>query len=70
MKKILLRTFVVAVLIVNLLGWLVGVYSEVEIGALFRIALILGIMFIAAIFTGAALIVGALDKETRNHDPD
>lgn len=70
MKKILVRTFVVAVLVVNLLGWLVGVYSEVEIGAMFRIALILGIMFIAAIFSGAAAITGALDKETRDHDPD
>jgi len=48
----------------------VGAYSDVEIGALFRIALIMGVMFIAAIFTGAAMIVGALDKETRDHDPD
>jgi len=70
MKKILLITLVIAVLVVNLLGTLVGVYSEVEIGALFRIALILGIMFVTAIFTGAAMIVGALDKETRDHDPD
>jgi hypothetical protein len=70
MKKILLRALVIAVLVVNLLGWLVGVYSEVEIGALFRIALIVGILFITAIFAGAALIVGALDKETRDHDPD
>lgn len=70
MKKILLRAFVIAVLVVNLLGWLVGVYSEVEIGALFRIALIVGILFITAIFAGAAMLVGALDKETRDHDPD
>lgn len=70
MKKIMLRALVIAVLVVNLLGWLVGVYSEVEIGALFRIALIVGILFITAIFAGAALIVGALDKETRDHDPD
>ena len=70
MKKIMLRALVIAVLVVNLLGWLVGVYSEVEIGALFRIALIVGILFITAVFAGAALIVGALDKETRDHDPD
>ena len=54
MKKILLRALVIAVLVVNLLGWLVGVYSEVEIGALFRIALIVGILFITAIFAGFA----------------
>ena len=70
MKKIMLRALVIAVLVVNLLGWLVGVYSEVEIGALFRIALIVGILFITAIVAGAALIVGALDKESRDHDPD
>lgn len=70
MRKILLRTLIIAILVVNLLGWAVGAYSDVEIGALFRIALIMGVMFIAAIFTGAAMIVGALDKETRDHDPD
>ena len=70
MKKIMLWTLVIALVVVDLLGWLVGVFSEVEIGAMFRIALIVGIMFIAAIFSGAAAIVGVLDKETRDHDPD
>jgi hypothetical protein len=28
MKKILLRAFVIAVLVVNLLGWLVGVWQS------------------------------------------
>ncbi|MEY3668544.1 MAG: hypothetical protein RL572_2084 [Pseudomonadota bacterium] len=70
MKRILLRTLVIAVLVVNLLAWLVGYYSDVDIGPAFRVALIIGILFIAAIFTGAAMMVGALDKETRDHDPD
>jgi cation transporter-like permease len=70
MKKILILTLLIAIVVVNLLGWLVGVYSEVEIGAMFRIALIVGIMFIAAIFSGAAAILRFLDKETREHDPD
>lgn len=70
MKRILLRTLVIAVLGVNLLAWLVGYYSDVDIGMGFRVALIIGILFISAIFTGAAMMVGALDKETRDHDPD
>jgi hypothetical protein len=70
MKRILLRTLVIAVLTVNLLSWLVGYYSDVDISPAFRVALIIGILFIAAIFTGAAMMVGALDKETRDHDPD
>jgi fatty acid desaturase len=70
MKRILLRTLIIAVLSVNLLAWLVGYYGEVEIGMAFRIALIIGILFVAAIFTGAAMLVGALDKETRDKDPD
>lgn len=65
MKKILLRTFVISMILVNLLAWLVSYYTEVEIGALFRVALVMGIMFISAIFTGAALLLGFLDTEER-----
>ena len=57
MKRILLRTLVIAVLTVNLLAWLVGHYSDVDIGPAFRVALIFGILFIATIFTGAAMMV-------------
>jgi len=69
MKKILLRTFVIAVVVVNLLAFLVDFYSDVSIGMLFRIALIIGIMFISTIFTGAALILGFLDTEERKDHP-
>lgn len=65
MKKILLRTFLIAVVVVNLLAWLVAYYSDITIGIMFRIALIMGVMFITAIFTGAALILGFLDTEER-----
>lgn len=65
MKKILLRTFVISMILVNLLAWLVSYYTEVEIGALFRVALVMGIMFISAIFAGAALLLGFLDAEER-----
>lgn len=70
MKKILLRTFVIAVVVVNLLAWLVDYYSDVTIAWMFRFALIMGIMFISAIFTGAALILGFLDTEERSKAPD
>lgn len=68
MKKILLRTFIIAVLVVNLLAWLVAYYSDLEIALMFRIALIVGIMFIAGIFTGAAALLGFLDTEKPNQD--
>ncbi|MGB4248778.1 MAG: hypothetical protein WBJ75_13770 [Pseudohongiellaceae bacterium] len=67
MKKIILWTFLTAVVVVNLLGWLVGVYSDVTIGAVFRIALIMGITTIGAIFTGAAALLGFLDTEKPNN---
>ena len=67
MKKIILWTFLAAVVVVNLLGWLVGVYSEVHIGAVFRIALIMGITTISAIFTGAAALLGFLATEKPNN---
>jgi len=66
MKKIILRTFIAAIIIVNLLGWLVGVYSEVTIGAMFRVSLILGVTLIATVFAGSAALLGILDKEKRD----
>lgn len=70
MKKILLRTLIIAIVVVNLLTWLVYVYSDASIGWPFRIALIVGIMFITTIFSGAATLLGFLDTERRDHDPD
>lgn len=67
MKKIMLYTFLIAVVVVNLLAWLVGIYSELYIGILFRISLIMGITFVAAIFSGALAIIGFLDKEKPNN---
>lgn len=70
MKKILLRTLLIAFVAVNLLAWLVEYYSDVSIALMFRFALIMGIMFITAIFTGAALLLGFLDTEERTKAPD
>tara|TARA_R110001599_G_scaffold275002_1_gene476221 strand:- start:110 stop:322 length:213 start_codon:yes stop_codon:yes gene_type:complete len=70
MKKILLRTLLIAVVVVNLLAWLVDYYSDVTIAYLFRFALIMGIMFISTIFTGAALLLGFLDTEERTSHPE
>ena len=69
MKKILLRTLLIAFVVVNLLAWLVDYYSDVTIGLMFRFALIMGIMFITTIFTGAALLLGFLDTEERTEHP-
>ncbi len=70
MQKILLRTLLIAVVGVNLLAWTVEYFSEVQISFAFRFALIFGILFITAIFAGAAAILGFLDTEERNKDPD
>lgn len=70
MKRILLVTFLSAVVIVNLLAYLAETYADVPIAAMFRLALIAGIMFIAAIFTGSAALLGFFEKEKPNNDQD
>ncbi len=70
MKKILLVTFITALVLVNLLAFLVERFAEVPIAFMFRFALIVGIMFITAIFTGAAALLGFFEKEKPNNDPD
>lgn len=56
--------------VVNLLAWLMGYYGGITVTFMSRFALIMGIMFITAIFTGAALILGFLDTEERNEPPE
>ena len=67
MKKILLVTFLIAVIVVNLLAFLVERFADVPIAFMFRFALIVGIMFITAIFTGAAALLGFFEKEKPNN---
>lgn len=63
MKKILLKTFLISVVAVNLLAWLVEYFSEVAIAPMFRVALITGICFIAIILVGSAALLGFLETE-------
>ncbi len=70
MKRILLVTFVIAVVLVNLLAYLVERFADVPIAFMFRFALIVGIMFITGIFTGAAALLGFFETEKPNNDPD
>lgn len=63
MRKIVLRTFLVSIVVVNLLAWLVEYYSEVSIALMFRFALIAGIFFITVILAGSAALLGFLETE-------
>jgi len=63
MKKTVLITFVIALIVVNLAGWLIQTYTEVNFGMAIRIPVILGITFIAAIFAFAGLLVSKATKE-------
>lgn len=63
MKKTILITLLAAMVVVNLAAWAVDQYSSVYIALPFRIALILGITAIAAIFSGAAALVNAAEQE-------
>lgn len=68
MRRILLVTLISAIIIVNTLAYLVEVYGDVPIAPMFRFALIVGIMFITAIFAGAAALLGFFEKEEPNND--
>jgi membrane associated rhomboid family serine protease len=63
MKKTVLISFVIALVVVNLAGWVIQTYTEVNFGMAIRIPVILGITFIAAIFGFAALLVSKATKE-------
>lgn len=69
MKKTVLLSFLLAVMLVNLAAWAVENWSEVTIVWPFRIALILGITFIAAVFSGAAALVSAAEQEKPVNQP-
>jgi F0F1-type ATP synthase assembly protein I len=63
MKKAILITFVVAIVVVMLAGWLVETYTDVRMGWAIRVPLILGITFIAAIFSGAGSLVTKASRD-------
>jgi branched-subunit amino acid ABC-type transport system permease component len=63
MKKAILITFVIAIVVVTLAGWLVQTYTDIRMGWAVRIPLILGITFIAAIFSGAGSLVSKASRD-------
>lgn len=68
MKKTILITLVVAIVMVNLSAWLVEYFIGTRIGLAFRIPLIIGIVFIATIFSGAAALINHADTERPNNE--
>jgi hypothetical protein len=63
MKKTVLITFVIALVLVNAAGWAIETWTEVNFGMAIRIPVILGITFIAIIFGFAASMVSKATKE-------
>ena len=62
MKGILIA-FIVAVVLVFIGGWVVETYTETRVGWAVRIPIILGMTFIAAIFSGAGNLVSKASKD-------
>lgn len=63
MKKAVWITFLVALVLVNLLAWIAESTTDVEIALPFRLTIVLGITFVSAVFTGAYFLVRQADKE-------
>lgn len=63
MKHAVWITFVVSLVLVNIIAEAVFYFSGVEIVMFFRIILVFGITIIAAIFVGTIMLIGVLEKE-------
>ena len=57
MKKAVWITLIVSLIVVNIAAELVGYYTRFEIIQLYRITLVLGFTVVAAIFSGAMLLI-------------
>jgi len=63
MKKAVWITLIVSLIVVNIAAELVGYYTRFEIIQLYRITLVLGFTVVAAIFSGAMLLISKLEEE-------
>ena len=63
MNKTVWITFIVALVLVNLIAELVYYFSGFNIVMFFRITLVLGITVIASIFVGSIMLIGKLEQE-------
>ncbi|MBL4572073.1 MAG: hypothetical protein JKY86_03245 [Gammaproteobacteria bacterium] len=63
MKHAVWITLLIAVVVVNVAAELVFYFSGVYIAMFYRIVLITSITVICAVFVGAVLLVGVLEKE-------
>ncbi|MBL4819892.1 MAG: hypothetical protein JKY98_02720 [Gammaproteobacteria bacterium] len=63
MKKAVWLSFAISLVVVNLAAWLVEQFTGFYIVVLFRVALILGISVVTAIFVGAFLLVNKFEEE-------
>ena len=63
MKKIIWISFITSLVLVNAVAWLVGYYTGFYILMIHRLTLVLGILFITIIFTGASALISKLDNE-------
>lgn len=70
MKKAVLISFLSALVLVNLLAWIGESTGSVEIPMLYRLAVILGITLITAVFVGSWALMRKADKEQPSNRPD
>ena len=63
MKKVIWITFFIALVVINLAAWGMDIFAGVFVPLGYRLATVLGITFIAIVFAGAWMIVGAAEKE-------
>jgi hypothetical protein len=63
MLKSILIAFLAALVVVNLGGWAIEYFTEVRVNMAIRIPIIIGITFIAIIFSGAGSLVSKANKE-------
>lgn len=63
MKKIIWISFITSLVLVNLVAWLVTYFTGFYILMIHRLTLVLGILLITIIFTGASALISKLDGE-------
>lgn len=63
MKKAVWITLIASLLLVNLAAWLAEQFTGFHIEMFYRLALVLGITVVSAIFTGAFLLVNTFEAE-------
>lgn len=63
MKKVIWISLITSLVLVNVVAWLVNYFTGFYILLIHRLTLVLGILLITIIFTGASALISKLDQE-------